>query len=73
MHSLTLALDGGERSASCLGLFTPRERAPGIHWIGGWVGPRTSLDMLKRKISSPHQDLNPNHLNVQPIVSHYTD
>jgi len=20
------------------GRFTPRERAPGTHWIGGWVG-----------------------------------
>jgi len=31
---LTLALDGGEWSAS-----HPRERAPGMYWIGGWVGP----------------------------------
>jgi hypothetical protein len=22
----------------------PRERAPGTHWIGGWVGPRADLD-----------------------------
>jgi hypothetical protein len=22
----------------------PRERAPGSHWIGGWVGQRASLD-----------------------------
>jgi hypothetical protein len=30
----------------------PMERAPGIHWIGGWVDPSTSLDMgVKRKIS----------------------
>jgi hypothetical protein len=27
-----------------LGRFTPRERAPGTHWIGGWVGPRAGLD-----------------------------
>jgi hypothetical protein len=28
----------------------PRERAPGTHWIGGWVGPRAGLDdMEKRK------------------------
>jgi hypothetical protein len=31
-HSLTSALDGGEWSASRLGRFTPRERAPGTHW-----------------------------------------
>jgi hypothetical protein len=29
--SLTSAPDGGR--------FTPRERAPGTHWIGGWVDP----------------------------------
>jgi hypothetical protein len=40
-HSLTSALDGGEWSASCPGRFTPRERAPGTHWIGGWVGPQS--------------------------------
>jgi hypothetical protein len=38
--SLTSALVGGEWLASRLGRFTPGERAPGIHWIGGWVGPR---------------------------------
>jgi hypothetical protein len=36
-HSLTSALDGGEWSASRTGRFTPRERAPGTHWMGGWV------------------------------------
>jgi hypothetical protein len=49
-HSLTSALDGGEWSASHPGRLTPRERAPGIHWIGGWVGPSAVLDavILKR-------------------------
>jgi hypothetical protein len=28
---------------------TPRERAPGTHWIGGWVGPRTSLDIVEKR------------------------
>jgi hypothetical protein len=29
----------------------PRERAPVIHWIGGWVDTRVGMDMvLKRKI-----------------------
>jgi len=44
MHSLTLALDGGEWSASRSGRFTPRDRSTSIHWIGGWVGPRASVD-----------------------------
>jgi hypothetical protein len=42
---LTLALAGGEWSAS-----RPGERAPGIHWIGGWVDPRAGMnDVEKRK------------------------
>jgi hypothetical protein len=28
--------------------FTPRERAPGTHWIGGWVVPRAGLDDEER-------------------------
>jgi hypothetical protein len=53
-HSWTSTLDGGEWSASRPGRFTPRERAPGTHWIGGWVGPRAVLDAVaKRKIPSP--------------------
>jgi hypothetical protein len=46
----TSALDGGEWSASRPGRFTPGERTPGTHWIGGWVDPRAGLDdMEKRK------------------------
>jgi hypothetical protein len=56
---LTSALDGSEWSASHPGCFTPSERAPGIHWIGGWVSPRAGLDMVMRKIPSPYWDLNP--------------
>jgi hypothetical protein len=41
----TSALDGGEWSASLSRRFTP-----GIHWIGGWVGPRVILDAVERKI-----------------------
>jgi hypothetical protein len=47
-------LDGGEWSASRLGRFTPRERAPGTNWTGGWMGPRAGLDAaVKKKIPSP--------------------
>jgi hypothetical protein len=38
---LTSELVGGEWSASRPGRFTPRERAPGTHWIGGQVGPQS--------------------------------
>jgi hypothetical protein len=27
----------------------PGERAPGTHWIGGWVGPRTGLDDMEKR------------------------
>jgi len=43
---LTSALDGGEWSASRPGRFAPRERVPGTHWLGGWVGPRAVLDAV---------------------------
>jgi hypothetical protein len=46
-----------EWSASRPGCFTPRERAPGTHWIGDWVGTRAGLyAVLRRKIPSPYQD-----------------
>jgi hypothetical protein len=59
-HSLTSALHGGEWSASRPGRFTPRERAPGTHWIRSWMGPRAVLDaVVKRKIPSPRRKSNP--------------
>jgi hypothetical protein len=45
-----LALDADEWSASHFNHFIPGGRVPGIHWTGGWVGHRASLDMVvKRK------------------------
>jgi len=29
----------------------PRERAPDTHWIGGWLGPRDGMDMVKTRKS----------------------
>jgi hypothetical protein len=46
-----------------------KERAPGTHWIGGWVGPRAVMDaVVKRKIPSPRRESNPRTLIVQPVV-----
>jgi hypothetical protein len=58
---LTLALVGGEWSASRLGRFTPGERAPGTHWIGGWVGPRASVDSMEKSkfLTLPGLELRP--------------
>jgi hypothetical protein len=74
MHSLTSALGGGEWSASRPGRFTPRERDPCNHWLGGWMGPRAILDaVVKRKIPSPPPESNPRTPIVQPIAQRYTD
>jgi hypothetical protein len=73
-HSLTSALDGGEWSASHPGRFTPRERAPRTHWIGGWVGLRTVLGaVVKRKIPSPRREWNHRTPIVQPVAQRYTN
>jgi hypothetical protein len=57
---VTLALDGDEWSASCSGCFTPGERAPVTHWLGGWVGPTAGLDAVElRKISCLCRESNP--------------
>jgi hypothetical protein len=71
---LTSAFDGGEWSASCPGRFIPRERAPGTHWIGDWVGPRAVLDAVgKRKIPTPRRESIPRTPVVQPVAQCYTD
>jgi hypothetical protein len=53
--------------------FTPGERTPGSHWIGGWVGPRARLDAgARRKILCPCRGSNLDRPIVQPVVRHYT-
>jgi len=40
----------------------PRERPPGTHWIGGWVGPRAGLDAVVREefpVSAGHSARSP--------------
>jgi hypothetical protein len=41
------ALVRGEWSVSRPTCFAPGKRALGIHWIGGWVDPRASLDDME--------------------------
>jgi hypothetical protein len=44
------------------GRFNPSEIAPGIQWIGEWVGPRAVPDaVVKRNIPSPRWESNPNN------------
>jgi hypothetical protein len=50
------------------GRFTPRERAPGTHWMGA------ILDVVvKRKIPSPRRESNPRTPLDQPVAQRYTD
>jgi hypothetical protein len=74
MHSLTSVLDGGEWSASRPGPFIPREKAPGTHWIGGWVGPGAGLDaVMNGKIPSPCRDSNPRSASPMTILKMDTE
>jgi hypothetical protein len=71
---LTLALAGGEWSASLPWRFTPGERAQGTHWIGGWVDLRAGLgDLEKRKILGPTGTRTSTPSVVKPVASSYTD
>jgi len=46
---------------------TPRERAPGTHWIGCWMGPRVVLEaVVKRKVPSPRRESNPRPRSSSP-------
>jgi hypothetical protein len=65
---LTLALYGGEWSASRPGLFTPRERSPSTHCIGG---PQSRPGVGGEEKNS--QTLpGPEPLIIQPIAQRYT-
>jgi hypothetical protein len=35
--------------SSMLRTFYPEERAPGTHWIRGWVGSRAGLDTVEKR------------------------
>jgi hypothetical protein len=39
--------------------FTPRERALGTQWTGGWVGLRAILDAVVKKNSQPPPGIEP--------------
>jgi hypothetical protein len=43
------AVAGGDWLASHPGRFTLKERAPGTHWIRGWVDLRASLDDVEKR------------------------
>jgi hypothetical protein len=57
----TAALVGSEWSASPTGRLTLRKRAPGTHWIGGWVSPSAGLDDVEKRtfLTLPELELGP--------------
>jgi hypothetical protein len=56
---LIIALDEGKWSALHPGQFTSGERALDTHCVGGWVGPRASLDALEKKNLVPARNQTP--------------
>jgi hypothetical protein len=47
----------------------PRERTPGTHWIGVWVGPRAGLDsVVMKKFPAPNGTRNPDHPVRSPAL-----
>jgi hypothetical protein len=49
--------------------FTPKERIPSTHWMGGWVGLRAGLDtQAKGKILCLCQGLNPGRPGCSQIL-----
>jgi len=51
---LSLVSGEGQWLASCSGYFTSWERISDTQWIGGWMSPRASLNVVMlRKKSQP--------------------
>jgi hypothetical protein len=70
---LTSALLGGEWSVSHPGRFNPGEKAPGTHWVGRPVDPRTDLDDVEKKNFLPYRHMNFDLSVVQTVASRYID
>jgi hypothetical protein len=69
---LDLVIRWGKWSVSPPGRFIPRERAPGTHCIGGWLGPRASLDtVVKRKFPAAAGTRTPDHSARSPPLYHW--
>jgi hypothetical protein len=64
---LTSTLDASKWSDEGLGQFS--SMSPGPIQMQGWVGPRASMNTLKKgKISRPCRESNPNYSVVKPTV-----
>jgi hypothetical protein len=67
---LTLAVYGGEWSASRPCRFNLGERSSSIHWIGSWLGSRAGRRYGEEKNINPAGNQTP---AVQTLVRRYTD
>jgi hypothetical protein len=58
---LTSAQTGGEWSVSRSCRFTPGQRAPGTHWIRGWLDLTAGLDDVEKRkfLTLPCLELRP--------------
>jgi hypothetical protein len=45
----------------------PPVKPPGTHWIGGWVGPRTGLDAVVKKIARTQTSDHPARLRESGV------
>jgi hypothetical protein len=64
----TSALDASEWSASRPDPFTCGEKAPGVHWIGGWVGLTAGLDATENKKLTLLPGIEPGPSSSQPFA-----
>jgi hypothetical protein len=48
----------------------PGEVAPGVHWIGGWMGPRIGLDDVEKRkfVTLPGLELRPLRLPARSVT-----
>jgi hypothetical protein len=51
----------------------PSERAPGTHWIGGWVDLTAGLEDMKNRKFLHYRDSNSDPSVVQLVASRYTE
>jgi hypothetical protein len=73
MGELISALVRDELSVSRPILFTPGERVPSTHRIGGWIGSGTDLDDVEKENVCPYRDSNSDFSAVLPVAIRYTD
>jgi hypothetical protein len=73
LHVILIStIDEVEWSASRPGRFAPGGRTAGIHWIGGWVNPRTGLDSTPQYVFMAWR-LVKNRENFTLLLSHLLD